>query len=259
MKKLLTRLLFAGLACLPQAGIAAPAAQRIVSLDMCSDWLLATHAERGTVAALSPLGHRHAPVQLTDGWPVHDGTLEGILQLQPDLVITGEFNALLLRRRLQALGVRVEVLSLPRSLDDVIAYERRLLDLIGVPADRASRGMAPMGGSSPRKRLLMLGDNGIGTGQGTFENDILERAGWANYLQGDGRIRLDLEKIAADPPDAVLWASPSGNALANRFAQHPVLRRAVPAHRWLATEFWRWECPGPWSWDLIRQLNQWQH
>ena len=63
--------------------------------------------------------------------------------------------------------------------------------------------------------------------------------------------------MAADPPDAVLWAAPEHRALANQFAEHAALRRAVPAERWLATDYWRWQCPGPWTWELIGQLHQW--
>lgn len=258
MIKLATSLLLIALACLPQAGFAEPA-KRIVSLDMCTDWMLATYAKRSSVTALSPLSRRYAVPWLDASWPIHDGTLERVLQLKPDLVITGQYNALLLRERLKALGVRVEVLPLPTSLAEVTAYEERLLGLLGLPAGRASKAVAGLGRPQARKRVLLLGANGIGTGQSTFENDILERAGWTNYMQSLGHVRLDLEQIVTDPPDAVLWASPAGNALANQFAQHPVLQRAVPSSRWLATDYWRWECPGPWTWDLIRQLNQWLH
>lgn len=258
MMKLATSLLLIALACLPPAGLAEPA-RRIVSLDMCTDWMLATYARRESVAALSPLSRRYTVPWLDAGWPVHDGTLERILQLKPDLVITGQYNAVLLRGRLKALGVRVEVLALPTSLAEVTAYEERLLVLLGQPVDMASKAVAASGSAAARKRVLLLGANGIGTGQATFENDILERAGWANYLQSQGHVRLDLEQVVSDPPDAVLWASPAGNALANQFAQHSVLRRTIAPSRWLATDYWRWECPGPWTWDLVRQLNQWRN
>lgn len=233
--------------------------KRVVSLDLCTDWMLTTHAERSKVAALSPLSRRYPAPWLDTGWPAHDGSLEQILQLKPDLVITGEYNALLLRSRLQALGVRVEILSLPKNLEEITAYEKRLLELLGLPSSRASVPTSVADTPARHKRLLLLGPNGIGTGQKSFENDILERAGWTNYLHEEGQIRLDLEKIMLDPPDAVLWSASTGNALANQFAQHPVLKRAVPRERWLATDYWRWQCPGPWTWDLIRQLNRWQN
>lgn len=244
------------MALLPLAGMAEPA-RRIVSLDLCTDWMLARYADPARVAALSPLQRQYPAPGMDVRWPAHDGTLERILQLKPDLVVTGEYNALLLRARLQTLGVKVEILPLPKSLKDVTAYEKHLLALLDIPADRASPPVPPSDHAGPRKRLLLLGPNGIGTGRGTFENDILEHAGWANYLRGEGYVRLDLESIVADPPDAILASTSTSRALANRFAQHPVLQRTVPKERWLTTDYWRWQCPGPWAWDLVRQLNQW--
>lgn len=257
MKKLAILLLLGMLAFLPP-GFAQPV-KRVVSLDLCTDWMLTTHAERSKVAALSPLSRQYPAPWLDNGWPMHDGSLEQILQLKPDLVITGEYNALLLRSRLQALGARVEILPLPKNLEEITAYQKRLLNLLGLSSGKA--GAPDMVANIPaqRKRLLLLGPNGIGTGRKSFENDILERAGWTNYLREEGQIRLDLERIVLDPPDAVLWTASTGNALANQFAQHPVLKRAIPREHWLATDYWRWQCPGPWTWDLIRQLNQWQN
>lgn len=244
------------LACLPAFALAAPAS-RVVSLDLCTDWMLARYADRGRVAALSPY-HRQYPVAWLDaGWPAHDGSLEQILQYQPDLVIAGEYNALQLRRRLKSLGLRVEVLALPKSVADIEAYEKRLLALLDLPAERASRPPPVAAGAQVHKRLLLLGANGIGTGRETFEQGILERAGWSNYLAEPGYVRLDLERLVADPPDAVLWSAPGSRALANRFAEHPVLHRAVSSERWFATDYWRWQCPGPWTWELVGQLNRW--
>ncbi|MGV3741934.1 MAG: ABC transporter substrate-binding protein [Burkholderiaceae bacterium] len=234
--------------------------ERIVSLDLCTDWLLMHYAQHSPsikprVAALSPLTQQQADQWNASAWPSHDGSLEQVLQFQPDLIITGEFNALLLRKRLTSLGERVEMLPLPTHLVDIDSYEKRLLSLLGLPESLADAPVAPIT-DVKQKRLLLLGANGIGTGRGTLEDEILRRAGWANYVQADGYVRLDLERIAADPPDAILWAAPASPALANRFAEHPVLKRAVPASRWLRTDTWRWQCPGPWTWQLVRELHQ---
>ena len=239
----------------------------MVSLDLCTDEMLAYYGARAPmlksrIAALSPLS-RQADAARPDGgvdftgWPVHDGSLEQLLALRPDLALTGPYNALLLRQRLAQLGVRVAVLPLPQRLDGIAPYEQRLLALLDLPAALADAPLppaAPAPGRAPR--LLLLGANGIGTGTDTLEGDILARAGWRNYVQTPGYAPLDLERIAADPPDAVLWAAPPGPALANRFAEHPVLRRAVPAGHWLTSAAWRWQCPGPWSWDLVRELER---
>ena len=252
-----------GLAALALPGFAAStpvaddAPQRIVSLDLCMDWMLAHHAAPERVASLSPM-HRRYPVHwITQPWPHHDSSLEQLVKLQPDLVLAGEYSALLLRERLRTLGYRVEVIPLPSTLDEVETYERQLLTLIGGDPEQATAAPAPASPTANAKRLLLLDANAIGTGRGTFEHQILEQAGWRNYVEDAGLVQLDLEMIVGNPPDAILYAAPEHQALANRFAEHPVLRRAIPDDAWLSTDYWRWQCPGPWTWDLIRQLNQW--
>ena len=112
----------------------------------------------------------------------------------------------------------------------------------------------------PRKHktLLLLGPNGIGTGRNTLENDILQQAGWDNYIQQDGFVRLDLERIVQHPPDAVLWSPEKSQALANLFTRHRALRAIIDPPSTLAAS-WRWQCPGPWMRDLIDQLAQWKN
>lgn len=238
-----------------QSALAVP--QRMLSLDLCMDWALAYHAEPERVVALSPTLKRYPVEWIGNDWPGHDGSLENIVQLQPDLVLVGQFSALMLRERLRDLGFRVEVLPLPDSLDQVVEHERQLLALMGKDPALARPAPPPHAPQPAARRLLLLGSNGIGTGRDTFEHQILEQAGWRNYLEVSGHVALDLEQIASDPPDAILFAAPEHQALANRFAEHPVLKRTVPAAHWLTTDYWRWQCPGPWTWDLIRQLNQW--
>lgn len=230
----------------------------MLSLDLCSDWLLARYADRDKVLALSPLIQQYPVEWVGQDWPTHNGSLEQILELKPDLVIAGEYNAMLLRQRLQALDIRVEVLPLPKSLSEVKAYEEHFLSLMGLPQSLATQESKAVQALAKPPRLLLLGANGIGTGRTTFEHGVIEHAGWDNYLQADGYVSLDLEQLIADPPDAILWSAPHSAALANQFAEHPVLKRAVPAERWLTTDYWSWQCPGPWTWELVSQLKQWQ-
>ncbi|MFA5679558.1 MAG: ABC transporter substrate-binding protein [Pseudomonas sp.] len=233
------------------------APKRIVSLDLCMDWMLAQHADPAQVASLSQMVKLYPVDWITGQWPHHDGSLEQIVRLQPDLVLAGEYSALMLRERLRTLGYRVAVMSLPTTLNEVEAHERELLTLIGQDPAQARSAPAHRSPAANAKRLLLLDANAIGTGRGTFEHQILEQAGWRNYLTSSGLVQLDLEQIVRDPPDAILFAAPEHQALANRFAEHPVLRRSIPADDWLSSDYWRWQCPGPWTWDLIRQLNQW--
>ncbi len=255
MKRSLATALVAILALLPSIGASSPPT-KILSLDLCSDWLLAKYADHSQVVALSPLLKQYPVKWIGDKWPIHNGSLEQILQLKPDLVLSGEYNALILRQRLISLGFRVEVLTLPRTLPEVMAYEQRFLALIGLPINQASQPPPTTEAPNQPARLLLLGANGIGTGRQTFEHDVIQQAGWSNYLESDGYSTLDLEQLVTDPPDAVMWSAPKSPALANQFAKHPALHRAIPAKQWLSSRYWHWQCPGPWAWELIKQLQE---
>jgi len=243
----------------------ATASGRILSLDLCTDWMLAKYATNSQVLALSPLLHQVPVDWIKKDWPTHDGSLERILALKPDLVITGEYNAIMLRKRLQELGINVEILALPKNLSEVDEYENHFLSLLGLPANNIhktyntyndrNKEVSTVSQHGSKHRLLLLGPNGIGTGRSTFEDDIITQADWSNYLEGNGYISLDLESIAVNPPDAILWSASGTRALANLFANHPVLKKIIPKERWLKTVAWQWRCPGPWTWDLVNQLH----
>ena len=245
------------------ATLKAAAYERIVSLDVCSDWMLARYALPDQVAGLSPLFADNRPGWVKGSWPVHDGTLEKVLSLGPDLVITGEYNAIQLRQRLQELGVHVAVFSLPETLAELADYEQAFAALLGreTPAIHRSRTPQPSTGLAPR--LLLLGANGIGTGRATIANELLTLAGWENYLSEAGYPRLDLEKLVADPPDAIFWSAPGANARSNDFLAHPALRHVMQGRPFETMDARDWQCPGPWTWQqsttLVRFRQQWQN
>lgn len=228
--------------------------QRIVSLDLCTDWMLGKYAERKNVVALSRYVIQYPVDWIGSDWPTHNGSLEQLLALEPDLVLVGEYNALLLRQRLKDLGFKVEVLPLPKTLQDVSTYEKQLLTLIGEPLEKASVMPTPVFKENKAK-LLLLGANGVGTGKGTFEDGVIAYAGWENYLTQEGYIRLDLEQLVVDPPGAIMWSAPKSKALANQFSEHKVLKALLGKDRWLSTDYWHWQCPGPWTWELVEKLK----
>lgn len=233
--------------------ISAAQAKRIVSLDLCTDWMLLHYADPVQVLAYSPLLTQYPSPWPVDTLPRHDGSLEQILALHPELIIVGEYNAMILRQRLQQLGLRVEVMSLPLSLQAVPAYLDRFLSLLELDAEHPAMHLKPV--ARNKGRLLLLGANGIGTGQQTLEHDVLEAAGWRNYLQRSGFLQLDLEQLVADPPDAMLWSAPQAPSLAHLFAQHTALRKIRRTRRLSVNDAWRWQCPGPWTYDLIEALS----
>jgi iron complex transport system substrate-binding protein len=188
---------------------------------------------------------------------VHDGSLEHILQLEPQLLISGEYNAILLRKRLRQLGQQVAVLSLPTTLDGIRDYQAEFLTLID--AGEGSGTVDWDRAYPPRyQSLLLLGANGIGTGTNTLEDEVLRRAGWINYIDASGYVSLQMERIVANPPDAIYSSAPLSNSLANLFVRHPAIQSLMSASASPQAENWRWQCPGPWSLDLIRELSLWK-
>jgi len=199
---------------------------KIISLDICSDWMLARYASRDQVAAMSPLLYKYPTEKEHQGWQTHDGTLEKILQIKPDLVITGEFNASVLRARLKELGIHVETMALPRTLSELHAYIQQFISLIG---SQSRAPLLPNLKAIPENapRLLLLNANGNATGVGTLESELLQLAGWRNYMMQNGYGKIDLEQLVQDPPDAILWSAPASPALANSLFEHPALKRAM--------------------------------
>ncbi len=231
---------------------------KIVSLDLCTDWMLLKYASHSHNITYSPLLYRYKVDWVTDNLPVHDGSLEQILELQPDLILTGEYNATLLTKRLRQLGLNTEVMPLPFSLQSIIDYTKQFKSLVSTSQSLNLQLLIPEFEPSEDK-LLLLGANGIGTGTGTLEHDIIVKSGWSNYIDVAGFVSLNLEKMVTDPPDAVLWTKPVSNSLANNFASHRVLKDLI-AHRNLnMADSWRWQCPGPWTFELITELAAWKN
>jgi len=231
------------------------ASTAIVSLDLCSDWMLIRLGGQGRVRAFSPLLYRYPAAWVPKGLPRHDGRLETLLPWRQARFVAGEYNALTLRQRLARLGRRVTVMPLPQRLQQLGRYIEGYRGLLGLPSAGAGEGVLQHPGNG--RRLLLLGANGIGTGTGTLENDIIEHAGFRNYLEKPGFQRLDLERLITDPPDRILWAVPASRALAYRMAEHPVLRRLLRRQPYFPAADWRWHCPGPWTVGLIDELAAW--
>lgn len=232
--------------------------EKIVSLDLCTDWMLLKYASPGQVRAYSPFLYQYSNDWIEQGLPTHNGSLEQIVSLKPDLIISGEFNALLLRERLQQLNFGIEVMHNPGSLEDIDIYIQRFKYLLQAKSDLNANRLHQKN-PSREQTLLLLGANGIGTGRDTLEHDIITAAGWENYLSLPGYTSLDLEKLLTKPPDAIFWTAPGSASLAAQFAQHRALRHKVSSSQWITNSSWRWQCPGPWTYSLIQELATWKN
>ncbi len=224
-----------GIAATP--AVAAP--HRIASIFLCADQLLLHLADRSRIVSLNRFVADPAfsnDAGDVSGIPLNRGRAEEILPLKPDLVLAGTFTAPATKALLRRLGIPVLELPVEQDFDGIRTNIRRVAKAVGEIArgeklvaalDRSLAVKAPPDRWRPELMLYRFG--GYSQGRDTLSNAIIERAGFANYaaarLNGVGR--LSLERIVADPPDAILLGSrgTERDSLSAETLDHPALRR----------------------------------
>lgn len=220
------------------AGFAAHAAERVVSLNLCSDQLLVLLAPE-RVAALSTLARDPALSYVAARaatLPQVRADAESVLRLAPDLVLAGRYGAQATLALLEARGLRVLRLEQPRSFDDIRAQVREVAAALGAP-DKGDALVAEMDArlaALPRParpvRALLWQPRGWTSGPGTLGDAVLRAAGLGNAGAGG---QVGIEALLTRPPDLLVTATaPAYPSLATDMLRHPALaglpRRAVP-------------------------------
>lgn len=210
----------------------------IVSLNPCSDAILAEIAPPGQLLAISHYSHDPASssmdIGLARGFRATSGSVEEIALLRPDLVVAGSFLPPATRQALLDLDIRVVTLPIPA---DVAASEQQVRELARVSGNVAAgerlvgrieaalADAAPPPGRKPVPALVWQA-GGIVAGDGTLIADLLSRAGFANAASARGLSQADflpLERVIADPPRVIL-AVGDAHSEEDRMLRHPALR-----------------------------------
>lgn len=217
----------------PVAQAPAPHLARIVSLNPCSDAILAEVADPSQILALSaysrdPASSSLAP-EVAARWPATHGTVEEVVALHPDVVIDGMFVAPATADAYARMGLHLETLGSQRSVDDAIADVRHLAALAGHPdrgealvrrINAALAAAAPKPGEAPIDAVLWEW-GGMVAGADTLSGDLLKRTGFANMAARQGYRQADLfplERMLAEPPRVILTTG------RDRTLDHPALR-----------------------------------
>jgi len=202
----------------------------IVSLNPCSDAILAEVADPAQILAISHYSHDPAStsMDLTAARRLHaiGGTAEEVTALAPDIVVGSSFMAPATRAALERLGMRVETLGIAATVDDSIGQVRTLAAVAGHPERgealvRRIEASLPSAPGAPIEAALWQA-GGVVPGKHTLVSDLLTRAGFASYTARRGMAQgdyLPLERIAADPPEVLLVAGDSAGQ------RHPLLAR----------------------------------
>jgi iron complex transport system substrate-binding protein len=233
--------------------LARPAgAERVVSLNLCTDqFLLAlapehaagvTHLARDPTLSVMAEAARRVPTVRADA--------EAVLALRPDLVLAAPWGAQATLAALARRGVRVERIALPDSFAAIRAATRHLAALLGVPA----RGEVLLEGLDfppvpARGKAIALEPRGLTAAPGSLRDAVLRAAGYENAA--DGRA-MGLEALARRPDVLLVVAPPPPTpSRATEFLAHPLLgahpRREVPAALTI--------CGGPWTAQAVALLT----
>ncbi len=222
-------------ACAPSAAIEQGPRPTIVSLNPCTDAILAEVADPAQILAISAYSHDPASSSMdlaaARRFPATRGTVEEVLALHPDIVIDGNYTSPATRSAFARLGLRLEQLPIAPTVPDSVAQVRRLAALAGntvrgeALVARIEAALAAAASPGPLVTAVVWQSGGIVAGRGTLIDDLLSRTGFTNMATARGLGQADvlpLETMLADPPQVIFAA---GNTLANedRLLRHPAL------------------------------------
>ena len=235
-----------------------PAQPTVVSLNPCSDAVLAEVADPGRILALSSFSRDHSSssmdVAVARRFRAVSGSAEEVLALRPDVVIAGSFLAPALRNALHDSGIALIELPVATDIDQSEAQVRQIARIVGEPQrgddlvrriERALAKAAPPAGTRPISAVVWE-SGGIVAGDATLVADLLRRTGFANAsaLRGLGQADyLPLEAIVADPPP-VIFVAGNSRAREDRLLDHPALAGLTQSRRVQFDPSLLW-CGGP--------------
>jgi len=221
-----------GCAPIPPPGPPSPAHHpTIVSLNPCTDAILAEVTAPGQLLAVSHYSHdpRGSSMPLAEAahYPATGGTVEEVLALDPDIVVTGGFLDPATANAFRRLGIRVETVGIAATVAESEAQVRRLAALAKEPS-RGEQLVARIDGAvgqahraGPPLTALVWQEGGLVPGPGTLVAQLLANSGFASLSGARGLGQgayLPLEEVLADPPQLVIAAGEE------RMEHHPALR-----------------------------------
>ncbi|MEM8589735.1 MAG: ABC transporter substrate-binding protein [Pseudomonadota bacterium] len=253
------------------AAVPGLAAERVVSLNLCTDQLLVLLADRTQIASLSFLA---ADPDLSyvadriDGIPLNHGALEEILPLGPNLVLAGAFAARPAVRLLQAQEVPVIDLPLADDFATIAEQTRMVAEAIG-QEERGEELVAEMtailadaraaNAQGPDRTALAYQANGFTAGSDTLTDAVLTEAGYRNAAAEAGLAGygfLPLEQLVARPPDVLIAPAtlPGRPSLAEALLVHPALAALDDRVDRLAIPSALLACGGPFTAQAVAAL-----
>ncbi len=234
--------------------------QRVVSLNLCTDEMLLTLADRDQIASLSFLIKDPSISFMTEQaqeLPVNDGRAETILFSGPDLVLSGTYGQQGQAALLKAQGLKVLTLGPWTSLKEGQEQIRTMARALGHP-ERGEALISRIDAALQRTKDIVQGEPSVlvydrGSWVSSTDspmNELLIHMGFKPHQQALGLPHggmARLETIVTTPPDFLLLDDDSDKAVDNGTALfvHPALVHAVPLERRLVVPRKLTICGGP--------------
>ncbi|CCA92617.1 ABC transporter substrate-binding protein [Novosphingobium sp. PP1Y] len=242
----------------PLAAPGDPAHPTIVSLNPCTDAILAEVTGPGQLLAISGYSHDAQSTSMdlakARGYRAVSGTVEEVAAIGPKVVVASSFLPPATASALDELGFKVVKMPIAPDLEAARGQIRELAGLTGHPElgkrligriDEALARAAPPRGATPVPALVWE-SAGLVAGDDTLIVDMMKHTGFTNAASARGLSQADflpLEKVLADPPRVVFAV---GNPLAeeDRMLHHPALASLSRMKRFPLDRSILW-CGGP--------------
>ena len=254
---------------LPFPGHAEP--HRIVSLNLCTDYLLWRLADRTQIASLSYLAADPTESLIAadiKGVPLNYGRAEEIRLMNPDLVLAGTYGARFAVELLKSRGFNVVEIAPANGLADIAPEIETVGKAIGQEARagemvrRFRARLAALQASIPPSKVtaIVFQPRGFAAGAPSLASDVLGLAGARNLaaeagfkswapIGVEGLLELDPDLVVIDsPPDA----PPS---ISSGVLRHRALRYFSQHHRILQLDGNLWSCGVPETLDAVDEIR----
>ncbi len=217
------------------AGAPTTAQPTIVSLNPCTDAILAEVAAPDQLLAISHYSHDPAASSMdmakAKRFRATGGTVEEVLALNPDIVVAGSFLPPATRAAFERLDIRVETFGIASDVAASKAQVREIAEIVGnsnaghTLSDAIDAALNAAQHDGEAMPALIWQSGGIVPGESTLIADLLAYTGFAHFAASRGlgqADRLPLEQVLADPPRVILAAGNDGNG-EDRMLAHPAL------------------------------------
>lgn len=252
--------------------VPASPADRVMSLNLCTDQLAMALAAPGQLASISFLAQDRT---ISPAWreaqhyPVNHGLAEEVFLEKPDLVVTGTFSQHNTTQLLRRVGIPVEEFDFAMTLETIPGEIRRMGELLNQreKAERLASSfeseLASIKGQQcePRPTILAFEQNGISPGKHTLADSVFAAAGFRNLAAEAGLVGtapFPLELVIAEEPDVIVVQAQDNEAptLGAYIPRHPAIKSLSKSRIDAFLPHGSWSCNGPLIIDAVRTLAQ---